>query len=557
MSHDGTGMATVCLTFDFDAISLWIGPMGATSPSMISRGEFGVVGVERILRLLARDGIPAIPATFFVTGHTAETYPGAVQAIVDAGHEIGHHGYLHENPVGLASKEDERRVLERGLEALDRTVGVRPAGYRSPAWDNSPHTIELLLEYGFRYESSLMGHDFVPYWCRVGDRIQDDGPYLFGREVDLVEMPVSWILDDFPHFEYVRLGNRLSPGLSAASKVEEIWRGEFDFMVRDVPGGVFTLTMHPQVIGRGHRMLMLERLIAHMQAQPTVRFTTLGEAAESFRGVPRLSRTGLPSVVDAAGASRRHLGSVAIVTGVARGLGLGIARRLSEEGAQVVLADVDPLVVDAAAELGQRASGEICDVSDSAAVDRLVAATVEQLGRLDLMVANAGIGGGAPVADTSDDLWRRILAVNLDGSFHCCRAAARAMIPHGSGVILTVGSIFGRDTPAGSAAYGAAKAGVVALTHALARELGPHGIRVNCVSPGNMATEMHWAALRRRATNEGTAFDISVAQVRAAIPLGRHGEPEDIAALVSFLASADAAYITGQTINVDGGYQPR
>ncbi len=201
-----------------------------------------------------------------------------------AGHEIGHHGYLHENPVGLPSREAEARVLERGLEALDKTVGVRPVGYRSPAWDNSPHTIELLLEYGFRYESSLMGHDFVPYWARVGDQIQEDGPYLFGREVDLVEMPVSWILDDFPHFEYVRLANRVSPGLSAGSKVEEIWREEFDFMLRDVPGGVFTLTMHPQVIGRGHRMLMLERLIAHMRAQPSVRFTTLGEAAEGFRG---------------------------------------------------------------------------------------------------------------------------------------------------------------------------------------------------------------------------------------------------------------------------------
>ncbi len=275
-----TGQATVCLTFDFDAISLWVGPMGATSPSMISRGEFGPVGVARILRLLDRHGIPA---TFFVPGHTAETYPDAVREIVAAGHEVGHHGYLHENPVGLASAEDERRVLARGLDALERTVGARPVGYRSPSWDNSPHTVGLLLEHGFRYESSLMGHDFVPYWCRVGDVIQADGPYLFGREVDLVEMPVSWVLDDFPHFEYLRVGNRVSPGLSAPSKVEEIWRDEFDFMRREVPGGVFTLTMHPQVIGRGHRMLMLERLIAHFGAGGGVRFTTLADAAEAFR----------------------------------------------------------------------------------------------------------------------------------------------------------------------------------------------------------------------------------------------------------------------------------
>lgn len=262
-------------------------------------------------------------------------------------------------------------------------------------------------------------------------------------------------------------------------------------------------------------------------------------------------------MAEAAGPPRRHAGSVAIVTGAARGLGLGIARRLVNDGAWGVLADVDPTVLDAAGGLGGGARGELCDVSDPAAVDRLVAETVERHGRLDLMVANAGIGGGAPVADTPDDLWRRILAVNLDGAFHCCRAAARVMIPRQSGVILTVGSIFGHDTPAGSAAYGAAKAGVVALTHALARELGPHGIRVNCVSPGNMATEMHWNALRRRSDRAGMAFDAAVEQVRAAIPLGRHGEPDDVAALVSFLASADAAYITGQTINVDGGYQPR
>jgi peptidoglycan-N-acetylglucosamine deacetylase len=271
--------ATVCLTFDFDAISIWIGPYGATSPSMISRGEFGVVGVERILRLLDRRGIPA---TFFVPGHTADTYPESVRAIAAAGHEIGHHGYLHENPVAL-SPEEERRVMERGLAALDQAAGVRPVGYRSPAWDNSPQTIDLLLEYGFRYESSLMGQDFEPYWCRTGDVIQADGPYLFGPTVDLVELPVSWHLDDFPHFEYIRLANRLSPGLSAASKVEEIWREEFDFMYREVPGGVYTLTMHPQVIGRGHRMLLLERLIDHVAAHAGVQFSTLADAAEVFR----------------------------------------------------------------------------------------------------------------------------------------------------------------------------------------------------------------------------------------------------------------------------------
>lgn len=272
--------ATVCLTFDFDAISIWIGPFGATSPSMISRGEFGAVGVERILTLLAQRGLRA---TFFVTGHTGETYPELLRAIVAAGHEVGHHGYLHENPCALGSREREEEVLLRGLATLDKVAGVRPVGYRSPAWDNSPHTIELLLKHEFRYESSLMGKDFEPHWCRLGDVIQVDGPYLFGQPVDLVELPVSWILDDWPHFEYLSLPGRLSPGLSAPSKVEEVWRGEFDFMYRDVPGGVYTLTMHPQVIGRGHRLLMLERLVDYFAGHEGVRFTTLAEAAEAFR----------------------------------------------------------------------------------------------------------------------------------------------------------------------------------------------------------------------------------------------------------------------------------
>ena len=250
-------------------------------------------------------------------------------------------------------------------------------------------------------------------------------------------------------------------------------------------------------------------------------------------------------------------GQVALVTGAARGLGLGIARRLAEDGARVVLCDLDEAVHAAARQLGDAASGERCDVADAAAVDRLVAAIVARHGRLDILVANAGIGGGAPLLELGDDALRRILAVNLEGTFSCCRAAARAMAPRGRGAIVTVGSIFGRDTPAGAAAYGASKAGVVALTQAAARELAPFGIRVNCVSPGNMATEMHWRALARRAARDGRSFDEVREQVREAIPLGRHGTPEDVGAAVSFLVSPDAAYITGQTINVDGGFQPR
>ena len=254
--------------------------------------------------------------------------------------------------------------------------------------------------------------------------------------------------------------------------------------------------------------------------------------------------------------SRPPTQRVAIVTGAARGLGLDIALRLLHDSMAVIMADVDEAAHDAAAQFGDHAQAVVCDVRDPRQVDSLVGTTLTRLGRLDLFVANAGVGGGGPIVEMSDEAYRQIVSVNLDGTFFSCRAAARAMIPAGAGSIVTIGSIFGRDTPAGSGVYGATKAGIVAITHALARELGPSGIRVNCVSPGNMATEMHWAALRRQCAARGMPFERVVDEVRASIPLGRHGTGADVAAMVRFLASDDAAYITGQTINVDGGYQP-
>ena len=244
---------------------------------------------------------------------------------------------------------------------------------------------------------------------------------------------------------------------------------------------------------------------------------------------------------------------VVIVTGGARGIGAAIARRFVGQGAHVVMADIDPAVTELSNE---SVNGVRCDVSDTAAVDAMVANVVKQHGRLDVMVCNAGIGGGAPIVDLDDALFRRIFDVNLFGVFTCCRAAARVMIPQNSGVIVTVGSVFGQDPPAGSAAYGAAKAGVAALTKSLARELGPFGIRVNCVSPGHIDTELYSAALERRADALGISVDEAVARERAPIPLGAFGSPDHVARVVAFLASDDGAYVTGQRINVDGGLQP-
>jgi meso-butanediol dehydrogenase/(S,S)-butanediol dehydrogenase/diacetyl reductase len=252
---------------------------------------------------------------------------------------------------------------------------------------------------------------------------------------------------------------------------------------------------------------------------------------------------------------KRFDGTRVLVTGGANGLGLGIAQRFVAEGADVWIADQDSETEAIAERHG--ATGSLCDVSDSTQVDALFATMTAQLGGVDVVVANAGIGGSSPIAEMSDAAYRRIIGVNLDGVYFTCRAAARAMIPAGSGVIVTVGSVFGRDTPANSSAYGAAKAGVVAITHALARELAPAGIRVNCISPGHMDTALYRAALERRAGRRGISRDEIAAEELAAVPLGRFGTGEDVAGLVAFLASEDASYLTGQTINIDGGLQPR
>jgi peptidoglycan/xylan/chitin deacetylase (PgdA/CDA1 family) len=269
---------TVCLTFDFDALSIWLATGGGARPSALSRGEFGArVGLGRILTLLERE---QVPATFYVPGHTVDTYPELCREIVERGHEIGHHGYLHESPADL-DPAAERRVLERGIESIERATETRPAGYRSPGWELSDVSIELLLEHGFEYDSSMMAQDFELYRCRQGDAVSLDGPYVFGHEVDLVEFPVSWSLDDYPQMEFLKTA--FLPGLSGYDKTLGMWTTDFDYMVENVPDGVFGITFHPQVIGRGGRMRILEQLIAHMKATPGTTFSRVVDTVRAWR----------------------------------------------------------------------------------------------------------------------------------------------------------------------------------------------------------------------------------------------------------------------------------
>lgn len=251
----------------------------------------------------------------------------------------------------------------------------------------------------------------------------------------------------------------------------------------------------------------------------------------------------------------------AIVTGAATGLGAGIVERLARDGWRVALVDVSPDVhataEDIRVRLGLASETLPSFVADVAAEDDIEAAvreTVSRFGGLDLAVANAGIGGpGDELVDLPPAAFDRVIAVNLRGVYLTCRAAGRVMRAAGSGSIVTITSIFGQQPVAGGAAYCASKAGVEALTRSLALELAPAGVRCNAIAPGHMATEMHWDELRSRAARHGSTFEDEVEAARVAVPLGRHGTPADVGDVVAFLASSDAAYVTGQTIGVNGG----
>lgn len=269
---------TVCLTFDFDVVSLWVSTFKLTSPTPLSRGEYGArVGIHRILDLLAKK---SIPATFFVPGHTAVNFPDEVRKIAAAGHEIALHGHCHEAPASVAP-DDEPRLLQGSLEKLRQTLGADyvPLGYRSPSWDLSPNTIAHLEAMGLLYDSSLMGDDFRPYWARHGTTA-DEERFTPGTPSRILELPVAWELDDFPYFHRL---SRVNEGLRSADEVFGIWRDEFDYCHEEVSNGLFTLTNHPQVIGRGPRIRMLGRLIDHMKEKPGVRFATMAEAATEHR----------------------------------------------------------------------------------------------------------------------------------------------------------------------------------------------------------------------------------------------------------------------------------
>ncbi len=264
---------TVALTFDHDAISSEVDR--GEGPVLRSRGEFGPrVGAPRILDLLRRE---SIPSTWFVPGHTIASFPDSVEAVLADGHEIGCHGWAHEDLSAL-EPDAERDVMVRSVEAVTRISGTAPRGFRAPYWALSEQTLELAGDLGIRYDSSLMADDVRLHRVRRGD-VHDRARSALGTPGSLVEVPISWALDDWPHFEPG--GKGVGP-MSAPSKVEEIWLGELRFAWDREPGGVLTLTMHPEAIGRGHRLLMLERFIAAARSLDGVAFDRLDRIVERW-----------------------------------------------------------------------------------------------------------------------------------------------------------------------------------------------------------------------------------------------------------------------------------
>lgn len=258
----------VCLTFDVDAEAphLWNDPERAKhSIGELEQRRFGPrVGLPRILDML---GELEVPATFFVPGWTAENHPGLLGSILERGHEVGAHGYLHER-LHEISPEEEEEVLERSLATLKQLGDIEPQGYRSPSFQLNRGTPALLESRGFLYDSSLMGYDH-PYMLRTANGC-------------LTELPVEWLLDDAPQYKHVKSATQ-SNVVANPDKVMRLWRSEFDALY-DLGGRLFVLTMHPWISGRASRVAALQQLIEHMRSKPGVWFARCCEVATFHKG---------------------------------------------------------------------------------------------------------------------------------------------------------------------------------------------------------------------------------------------------------------------------------
>ena len=274
---------------DVDAVAGRLGSYeGEDSPFDISHGMFaGEIGTPRLLKLFDRFGIQT---TWFVPGHSLETFPDQSKMIADAKHEIGVHGYSHENPLAMTPEQQEA-VLVKCIDLVTKVSRVRPKGYVAPWWEVNETTIGLLLKHGFDYDHSFGHKDFECYYLRAGDSWTKIDytqkaeewmkPLIRGNETSLVEIPASWYLDDLPPMMFIKKAPN-SHGWVNPRDIEQLWRDQFDYVYREYDEAIFPMTIHPDVSGRPQVLLMLERLIAYFLNHPGVRFCTFREIAADF-----------------------------------------------------------------------------------------------------------------------------------------------------------------------------------------------------------------------------------------------------------------------------------
>ncbi|MFE7356423.1 polysaccharide deacetylase [Streptomyces sp. NPDC057543] len=280
----------IALGVDVDAVAGWLGSYGGEdSPNDIQRGVFaGEIGTPRLLKLFDRYGIRT---SWFIPGHSIETFPEQTRMVAEAGHEIGAHGYSHENPIAMSPQQEED-VLARCVELIEEFTGRKPRGYVAPWWEMSPYTAELLHRYGFSYDHSQNYRDFTPFYARVGDSWTKIDftkeakewmkPLVHGHEVDLVEFCGNWYVDDLPPMMFNKHAHN-SQGYVSPRQLEQDWRDQFDWVHRELDYAVLPITLHPDVSGRPQVLLMLERFIEYVSGHEGVSFCTLEDAADDFR----------------------------------------------------------------------------------------------------------------------------------------------------------------------------------------------------------------------------------------------------------------------------------